>query len=61
MKRKKMKKIQKKSVDQIFQRIENMSMTQRDLIMSICKLESEDVTLHAVSSEAQAALKKFQK
>jgi len=29
--------------------------------MLICKLESEDVALHAVSSEAQAALKKSQK
>jgi len=61
MKRKEMKEIQKKSVDQIFQRIENMLTTQQDLIMSIRKLESEDVALHAVSSEAQAALKKFQK
>jgi len=52
MKRKEMKEIQKKSVDQIFQRIENMLTTQQDLIMSIRKLESEDVALHAVSSEA---------
>ena len=61
MKRNEMKEIQKKSVDQIFQRIENMLTTQQDLIMSIRKLESEDVALHAVSSEARAALKKFQK
>jgi len=47
-----MKKIQKKSVDQIFQRIKNMLMMQQDLIMSIRKLESEDIALHAVSSEA---------
>jgi hypothetical protein len=47
-----MKEIQKKSVDQIFQRIKNMLMMQQDLIMSICKLESEDIALHAVSSEA---------
>jgi len=60
MKRKKMKKIQKKSVDQIFQKIENILMMQRDLIMLIHKLESEDIALHAVSSKAQAALKKFQ-
>jgi len=51
-KRKEMKKIQKKSVDQIFQKIENMSTMQQDLIMLIHKLESEDVALHAVSSEA---------
>ncbi len=60
-KRKKMKEIQKKSVDQIFQRIKNMLMMQQDLIMSIRKLESEDIALHAVSSEAWATLKKFQK
>ena len=47
-----MKEIQKKSVDQIFQRIKNMLMMQQDLIMLIRKLESEDIALHAVSSEA---------
>ncbi len=36
-------------------------MMQQDLIMLIHKLESEDIALHAVSSKAQAALKKFQK
>jgi len=45
-------KIQKKSVNQIFQKIENMSTMQQNLIMSIYKLESEDVALYAVSSEA---------
>jgi len=52
VKRKEMKEIQKKSVDQIFQKIKNILMMQRDLIMLICKLESEDVALHVVSSEA---------
>jgi len=47
-----MKEIQKKSVDQIFQRIKNMLMMQQDLIMLIRKLESKDIALHAVSSEA---------
>ncbi len=37
-----------------------MSTAQRDLIMSLCKLESEDITLHAVSSEVRANLKRFQ-
>ncbi len=50
--RKKIKKIQKKSIEQILQEITNMSTAQRDLIMFLCKLESEDITLHAVSSEA---------
>ncbi len=35
-------------------------MTQRDLIVSLCKLESEDIALHAMSSKAWAALEKFQ-
>ncbi len=37
-----------------------MSTAQRNLIMSLRKLESEDITLHAVSSEAQANLKRSQ-
>jgi len=49
--RKKIKKIQKKSIEQILQEITNMSTAQRNLIMSLCKLESKDITLHAVSSE----------
>jgi len=52
MKRNKMKEIQKKSVNQIFQKIENMLMMQQDLIMLICKLKSKDIALHAISSEA---------
>ena len=35
-------------------------MMQRDLIVSLCKLESEDIALHAMSSKAWAALEKFQ-
>jgi hypothetical protein len=52
VRRKKIKKIQKKSIEQIFQEITNVLTVQRDLIMSLCKLESEDITLYAVSSEA---------
>ncbi len=58
--RKKIKKIQKKSIEQILQEITNMSTAQRNLIMSLCKLESKDITLHAVSSEVWANLKRFQ-
>ncbi len=49
--RKKIEKIQKKSIKQILQEITNMLTAQRDLIMSLQKLESEDIILHAVSSE----------
>jgi len=49
--RKKIKKIQKKSIEQILQKIINMSTAQKNLIMSLCKLESKDIILHAVSSE----------
>jgi len=52
MKRKEMKKIQKRLIDQIFQEIANVSMTQRDLIVLLCKLESKDIALHAMSSKA---------
>ncbi len=55
-----MKKIQKRSIDQIFQKIASMSTTQQDLIMSLRKLESEDIALHAMSSEAWTALEKSQ-
>jgi len=58
--RKKIEKIQKKSIEQILQEITNMSTAQRDLIVSLRKLESEDITLHAVSSEARANLKRSQ-
>jgi len=50
--RKKIEKIQKKSIEQILQEITNVLTAQRDLIMSLCKLESEDIILHAVSSKA---------
>jgi len=46
------KKMQKKIIEQIFQRIANMSTSQRNLIMSFCKLSSKDIFLHAVSSDA---------
>ena len=52
------KKMQKKIIEQIFQRIANMSMNQWNLIMSLHKLSSEDIFLHAVSSDAWANLKK---
>ena len=56
--RKKIKKIQKKSIEQILQEITNVSTAQRNLIMSLRKLESEDIILYAVSSETQANLKR---
>ncbi len=37
-----------------------MLTAQRNLIMSLWKLESEDITLHAVSSKTQANLKRSQ-
>ncbi len=58
--RKKIKKIQKKFIKQILQEITNVLTAQRNLIVSLRKLESEDIILHAVSSEAQANLKRFQ-
>jgi precorrin-6B methylase 2 len=58
--RKKIKKIQKKSIEQILQEIANMLTAQRNLIVSLRKLESEDITLHAVSSKTQTDLKRFQ-
>lgn len=58
--RKEVKEIQKKSIEQIFQGITNVSAAQRDLIVSLRKLGSEDVTLHAVSPEARATLKRSQ-
>ncbi len=50
--RKKIEKIQKKFIEQILQEIINILTVQRNLIMFSCKLESEDITLHAASSEA---------
>ncbi len=38
----------------------NVMMMQRDLIVSLCKLESEDIALHMMSSKVQAVLEKFQ-
>jgi len=55
-----MKEIQKRSIDQIFQEIANMLMMQRNLIVSLCKLESEDIALHVMSLKAQAVLEKSQ-
>jgi len=60
MNRREIKEIQKKSIEQILQRIANMSTGQRNLIMSLRKLSSDDIFLHAVSSDAQANLKKTQ-
>jgi len=47
-------------IDQIFQEIANVSTMQQDLIVSLRKLESEDIALHAMSLKAQAALEKSQ-
>ncbi len=60
MNRKEIKKIQKKSIEQILQKIADMSTDQRNLIMSLRKLSNDDIFLHAVSSDAQANLKKTQ-
>ncbi len=58
--REEIEKMQKKIIEQILQRIANVSINQQDLIMSLCKLSSKDIFLHAVSSDAQANLKKTQ-
>jgi len=58
--RKEMKKIQKRLIDQIFQEIANVSTMQRNLIVSLCKLESKDIALHVMSLKAWAALEKTQ-
>jgi len=50
--REEIKKMQKKIIKQILQKIANVSTSQRDLIMSLCKLSSKDIFLHAVSSDA---------
>jgi len=60
MNRREIKEIQKKSIEQILQRIADVLTDQRDLIMSFCKLSSNDIFLHVVSSDAQANLKKIQ-
>jgi len=58
--RREIKEIQKKSIKQILQRIADMLTDQRDLIVSLRKLSSDDIFLHAVSLNAQANLKKTQ-
>ncbi len=60
MNRREIKEIQKKSIEQILQRIADVSTGQRDLIVSLHKLSSDDISLHAVSSDARANLKKTQ-
>ncbi len=60
MNKRETEKIQKKSIEQILQRIADVSTGQRDLIVSLRKLSSDDISLHAVSSDAQANLKKTQ-
>ena len=60
MNRREIEEIQKKSIEQILQRIADVLINQRNLIMSLCKLSSDDIFLHAVSSDAQANLKKTQ-
>ncbi len=60
MNRREIEEIQKKSIEQILQRIADVLTDQRDLIVSLCKLSSDDISLHAVSSDAQANLKKTQ-
>jgi len=52
MNRREIKEIQKKSIEQILQRITNMLTNQRNLIMSLCKLSNDDIFLLAVSSDA---------
>ncbi len=60
MNRREIKEIQKKLIKQILQRIANVSTDQRNLIMLLRKLNSDDISLHAVSSNAWANLKKTQ-
>ena len=60
MNRREIKEIQKKSIEQILQRITDVLTDQRNLIMSLRKLSSDDISLHAVSSDAQTNLKKTQ-
>jgi len=50
--REEIKKMQKKIIKQILQRIADVLMSQRNLIMFLCKLSSKDISLHAVSSDA---------
>jgi len=50
--REEIKKMQKKIVEQILQRIADVSTNQQDLIMFLCRLSNENIFLHAVSSDA---------
>jgi len=52
MNRREIEEVQKKSVEQILQRIADVLTGQRNLIMSLRKLSSDDISLHAVSSDA---------
>jgi len=52
MNRREIEEIQKKLIKQILQRIADVLTDQKDLIMSLCKLNSDDIALHAVSSDA---------
>jgi len=52
MNRREIEEIQKKSIEQILQKIADVLTDQRDLIVSLCKLSSDDISLHAVSSNA---------
>jgi hypothetical protein len=47
-------------VKQILQKITDVSMKQRNMIMFLCKLKSEDIALHAVNLDAHANLKRNQ-
>ncbi len=58
--REEIKKMQKKIIEQILQKIADVSTSQRNLIMSLHKLSSEDIFLHAVSLDAWANLEKTQ-
>jgi len=60
MNRREIEEIQKKSAGQILQGIAGVSTGQRNLIMSLRKLSSGDISLHAVSPDARANLEKIQ-
>ena len=60
MNRREIEEVQKKSAGQILQGIAGVSTGQRNLIMSLRKLGSDDISLHAVSSDARANLEKTQ-
>jgi len=52
MNKREIKEIQKKSIEQILQRIADALTNQRNLIMSLRKLSSNDIFLHTVNSDA---------